>query len=654
MHRNGLPGASVAEDSSLPLQGLDEDVALRTLLEGTAAETGERFFAALVRGLARALNTQGAWVTEYLEESRRLRALAFWMNGQWIHDFAYDIAGTPCEPAIESPRLVHFSQNVVALFPDDPYLKEFRAVSYMGTRLTDVDGRVLGLLAVLDSRPIPENPRAYAIFQIFAARAAAELRRLRAEAAVRDREEQLAGLVDGAMDAILQLDRDLTVTRINVAAEKVFRCAAHEMIGRRFTQFLAVDERERLGQLVADLRLHPEGHRNLWVPDGLRALSAPGDPFRAEATLSSYELHREPFYTVILRDVEGRVAAERRIRALSEEATYLREEIKAAHGLGTIIGQSEPLQRVLRDVQEVAATDATVLIMGETGTGKELIARAIHDGSRRKDKALVRVNCAAIPVSLIESEFFGHEPGAFTGATKRRDGRFALAAGGTIFLDEIGELPIDVQGKLLRVLQEGEFEPVGSSRTRTVDVRVIAASNRDLRRAVREGTFREDLYFRLSVFPIELPPLRERRDDIALLATAFADRFAKRIGRTVEPLSAGCIERLKAYSWPGNVRELQNVMERAVITSVDGRLNLDRALPEMSTERPSEARSASPPEPAVRTVRELRETERENLRRALEATRWRVAGKDGAASLLGMNPSTLASRMKALGIIRPA
>jgi transcriptional regulator with GAF, ATPase, and Fis domain len=422
------------------------------------------------------------------------------------------------------------------------------------------------------------------------------------------------------------------------------------MVGRSFREFLAPDGGETLARHAAALEARPEGQRHLWVPGGLDAVSTAGDPFRAEATLSRYELKREPFYTLILRNVEDRLEAERRIRTLTDEATYLREEIKALNGLDAIIGQSEPLRRVLRDVKEVAATDATVLILGETGTGKELVAHAIHDGSRRGGRPLVRVNCAAIPATLIESEFFGHERGAFTGATRQRDGRFALADGGTIFLDEIGELPIEVQGKLLRVLQEGEFEPVGSSRTRTVDVRVIAASNRDLRRAVRAGTFREDLYFRLCVFPIELPPLRQRGDDIALLATTFAGRFARRIGRTIEPLSAECVGRLKAYDWPGNVRELQNVIERAVITSDRGRIDLDRALPEMAG--PPGPPAPAGPATAVLTARGLRELERDNLRRALEATGWRVAGKDGAASLLGMNPSTLASRMKALGITR--
>jgi len=304
----------------------------------------------------------------------------------------------------------------------------------------------------------------------------------------------------------------------------------------------------------------------------------------------------------------------------------------------------------LNDAQEVAATDATVLILGETGTGKEVIARSIHRTSRRHNKPLIKVNCAAIPATLIESELFGHEAGAFTGATKKRDGRFAMAHGGTIFLDEVGELPLDLQSKLLRVLQEGEFEPVGSSQTRKVDVRVLAATNRDLQRAIGEGKFREDLYYRLNVFPIELPPLRERRGDIGALAGAFVEKFAKSLGRTIEPLSADCIRRLEAYRWPGNVRELQNIIERAVITARDGKLNLDRALPESIGVIAAAGGEAAAKR--VLTAKELEDLERGNIVVALEASDWKVAGANGAATLLGIKPTTLSSRMKALGIER--
>jgi formate hydrogenlyase transcriptional activator len=308
----------------------------------------------------------------------------------------------------------------------------------------------------------------------------------------------------------------------------------------------------------------------------------------------------------------------------------------------------------LKDVDQVASTDSTVLVTGETGTGKELIARAIHQRSARRDKQLVKVNCAAISAGLVESEFFGHEKGAFTGATRKREGRFSLADGGTIFLDEVGELPLDLQVKLLRVLQEGEFEPVGSSQTHYADVRVVAATNRDIEQMVKDGTFREDLYYRLNVFPIRVPPLRERGDDVVLLAEAFLSRFARRAGRKMASLTPASRERLCAYEWPGNVRELQNVIERAFITGSDRHINLDRALPDAvvrDVTTPGEATRSISDEP-IRTAEQLQALERDNIERGLAACRWKISGEAGAARLLGMNPSTLSSRMRALGIKR--
>jgi transcriptional regulator with GAF, ATPase, and Fis domain len=375
-----------------------------------------------------------------------------------------------------------------------------------------------------------------------------------------------------------------------------------------------------------------------------------GATFPAEATLSLFELEGQLHYTLILRNVNERIEAERRIISLTDEAEYLRAKLREIGRADEILGRSEQLVQVISELGQVAPANTTVLILGETGTGKELFARAVHDASSRRGKPLVRVNCAAIPATLIESEFFGHERGAFTGATARREGRFKLADGGTIFLDEIGELPIELQAKLLRVLQDGEFEPVGSSHTQVVDVRVIAATNRDLEKAIREGKFREDLYYRLSVFPITLPPLRDRGDDVVLLAHEFAREFAARMGRQLAPLSAEAAARLKAYSWPGNVRELQNVIERAVITWRDGQLNLDRALP--AGQVTDEVTLGRPTLTDVLTVDELARIERDNLLRALDTTGWQIAGSDGAARLLGMAPSTLGSRIKALGLRR--
>jgi len=636
-----------------PLQALDEDAALRTILEGTATETGERFFTALVESLARAFGTHGAWVTEYLSATRTLRALAFRLGGEWIEGWEMAVDGTPCETVIETVGLVHYPDNVVALYPNDPELRRLGAVSYMGVPLLDADRRILGNLAVLDTRPMPAEPRALAVFRIFADRAAAELGRLRAEAEVRERDEKLSRLVDSAMDAVIEINEDCRVTRANPAAGRIFGCTGRGPGGADLGRFLMPGSERKLAQAIHELDGRPEGLKCLWIPGGLHAKRLDGTPFHAEVTLSRFATKRATFHALILRDVDDRLEAERRIRSLSAEAEYLREEIKTLHNTDDIVGHSEPLLRTMRDVDQVAPADTTVLILGETGTGKELVARAIHAASPRRDRPFIKINCAAIPATLMESELFGHEKGAFTGAAKSRHGRFALADGGTIFLDEVGELPLDLQGKLLRVLQEKEFEPIGAMRTRKVDVRVLAATNRDLLQGVRSGEFREDLYYRLNVFPIHVPPLRNRGEDIALLACVFAKRSACKLGRQIEPLSPECLQRLMAYNWPGNVRELQSVIERAVITARDGQLNLDRALP-----RTAESVPAPEPEAArgaavhIQTEAELKEAERRNLLLALEATGWRMEGASGAARLLGMNPSTLRSRLKALGMTR--
>jgi formate hydrogenlyase transcriptional activator len=325
---------------------------------------------------------------------------------------------------------------------------------------------------------------------------------------------------------------------------------------------------------------------------------------------------------------------------LEQENLYLQEEIKTEHNFEDIVGQSRPIKGVLKAVETVAPTDATVLLLGETGTGKELIARAIHNLSSRKNRALVKVNCAALPAGLIESELFGHEKGAFTGALARKIGRFELADRGTIFLDEIGDLPMELQAKLLRVLQEGEFERVGGTQTIKVDVRVIAATNRDIEKAVEEGRFREDLYYRLNVFPVRIPPLRERKEDIAILVKYFAMNYSARLGRKIETIPQRSMNALLAYSWPGNVRELENVIERSVITSPGVELELGNWLP-----KPAFA-------PRRERMLTLEVLERQHIVEVLELTGWQVSGERGAAELLGLKPTTLEARMKRLGIRR--
>jgi transcriptional regulator with GAF, ATPase, and Fis domain len=338
---------------------------------------------------------------------------------------------------------------------------------------------------------------------------------------------------------------------------------------------------------------------------------------------------------------------------LELENTYLREDVRSDAPDG-IIGSSPALRNVIEQVAIVAPTAATVLIQGESGTGKELVARAIHDRSPRRHRALINVNCASIPRELFESEFFGHVKGAFTGALRDRPGRFQAADGGTLFLDEVGEIPLDLQGKLLRVLQEGRFERIGDERTRGVDVRVIAATNRDLLQEVDSGRFRRDLFYRLSVFPLVLPPLRERADDIPRLAMHFLEQAAQRYGRSGLRLTARAVRTLEAYRWPGNVRELQHVIERATLLSRGAVLRFDGVLAEPEETAP--AKSSSSPPGAVRAVIpdvEWRRRERENVRAALQLANGRIYGPDGAADVLGVKPTTLISRLKALGLREP-
>jgi len=365
---------------------------------------------------------------------------------------------------------------------------------------------------------------------------------------------------------------------------------------------------------------------------------------------------------VVFRDVSLKREADEKLHAALEEVeslrqklelenAYLQEEIRAESNHRGIIGTSAAIQSVLRQVELVAPTDATVLVTGESGTGKELIARAIHEASKRLDRPLIRVNCAAIPRELFESEFFGHVKGAFTGALRDRIGRFELADGGTLFLDEVGEIPLELQGKLLRVLQEGQFERVGEERTRHVDVRVIAATNRDLKSEVRKGRFREDLYFRLNVVPIESVPLRERRADIPLLAAHFLRGTGRKLKTEGLRLSEGDMRRLAGYDWPGNVRELENMIERAAILARDGRLRIE--LPD--SVRPAAVAVADTASlPSLLTDADRRDRDRANITAALQSCGGRIFGPNGAAALLGVKPTTLASRIKVLGIDKGA
>ena len=331
---------------------------------------------------------------------------------------------------------------------------------------------------------------------------------------------------------------------------------------------------------------------------------------------------------------------------LQAENIYLQNEVDQKYNFGEIIGQSEALAIIFSQVEQVAPMNATVLLLGETGTGKGVVARAIHSRSPRKGRPLVTVNCAALPAALVESELFGREKGAFTGSDTRQIGRFELADGGTIFLDEIGELPLELQSKLLRVIQDGEFERLGSSRTIKTDVRIIAATNRNLKEEIRNGMFREDLYYRLNVFPVTMPPLRQRKGDIPLLVNHFVAKFNHKIGRKIESVSTNTLNLLEDYYWPGNVRELESIIERAVITSPGNSLQV---LERFEASKNEEERAG---EASVRPVKALVDLERDHILQVLMKTTWRIEGKNGAALLLGINPSTLRARMRKFGITR--
>ena len=380
----------------------------------------------------------------------------------------------------------------------------------------------------------------------------------------------------------------------------------------------------------------------MWAPEGLTAVRANREEFPIEATISPFKVGGQRLYTLILRDMNERKQAQAEIEQLQWEKSYLQEEVGSAYRFENIVGESPAMRRLSAHVEQVAGTDTTVLLTGETGTGKELIAHALHSLSARKDRLLVKMNCAALPAKLIESELFGHEKGAFTGAITQRKGRFELADGGTLFLDEVGELSAPAQAKLLRVLQDQEFERVGGTRTLKVDARVITATNRDLGEMVKVGSFRSDLFYRLHVFPIEVPPLRERREDILLLVDYFLQKFARKLGKPLKAISERSMEQLVRYAWPGNIRELQNVIERAAVLARGPIVEIDKSLGmqlEAGVQVPL-------------TGATLEAVERAHILRVLQDTGWVIEGKQGAAAILGLGPSTLRYRMQKLGIKR--
>ena len=510
----------------------------RNIVVGTASATGSDFFPSLVRHMASALRVRYAFVTDCADQ-KHARALAFWKGDDFGENFEFEIADTPCMKVLNG-EVCHYADSLQSLFPRDTGLVDWGAQSYLGVPMIDREGRVIGHIAILDDKPMARDPHAIDLVRIFAARAAAELKRQNAERELQAALEQVQGLQ----------------------------------------------------------------------------------------------------------------------KKLEAENVYLQEEIRNEHNFDEMVGRSPALMELLSKVERIAGTDSTVLIHGETGTGKELIARALHSRSRRQGRPLVKVNCGAIPAGLVESELFGHVKGAFTGALERRIGRFELANGGTLFLDEIGELPLDTQVKLLRVVQEQEFEPVGSGRTIKVDVRIIAASNRYLQEEVKAGRFRSDLFYRLNVLPLGVPPLRDRRSDIPALVLFFLGRFSKKCGKQIQGVSQQTMDLLQCYSWPGNIRELQNVIERGVALCQGPLLQLGPDL--LPIERPHlVAAETGGVGLDQRTTRDhefgmarLEEVEKQHILSVLKKTAGVIDGPNGAAKILDLHPNTLRSRMKKLGISR--
>jgi formate hydrogenlyase transcriptional activator len=678
-------------DSAGASAGQDDLQALRAVVEGTAAGIGQEFFRSLVRHLAEAVAVPHAVVGEF-QDPPQGRVLATWERDRVVEHVHFDFTTSPSAGVLDS-AVVHFPTGVLRRFPRAAYLAERGIDGYLAVPLQAGPGNVLGFLSVFDDRPLPAEPRRLFLLRIFAARATAELLRLRAEQRLGESEARYRDLFENAPNAYWLVGTDGRVLDANRRAAELLGRPLDEVVGvltpslgadtpEGKPRVLEVRRKHLAGEAVSgwELELRRKDGRPAWIKVWMepgRAADGSVGPARAFGV-----------------DITDRVLAERERARLQEQNLYLQEEIKADHNFEQIVGQSVALRAVLADVARVAPTDATVLVTGETGTGKELIARCLHSNSKRKDRPLVKVNCAALPAGLVESELFGHEKGAFSGAIARRLGRFELANGGTIFLDEIGELPAEAQVKLLRVLQEREFDRVGGAAPLRVEVRVIAATNRDLLQEVHEKRFREDLYYRLNVFPVRLPPLRERRDDIPLLVQFLVTKFALRIGKRLEGVSRGTMQRLQDYPWPGNVRELENVLERAVILMTGSTLDIAPDLlptwapvstPEQQPPPPSPGgagepgragtgavRLTAPPAeegsvgredaerpPALAAARHpggplprLDAVERDYILTVLQHTNWVITGPRGAATVLGLHPSTLRSRIKKLGISR--
>jgi formate hydrogenlyase transcriptional activator len=661
----------------------DPNEMLRIISEGTAAVVGGDFFRSLAYHIIISTGIRYAIVTECANIAKtKVRTLVYIERDNFLDNFEYDLTGTPCEIVMRGENY-YCTADLDALFPEEEGVK-----SYFGVPIFLSNGEIIGHIAVFDSKPMSVSEQKLNVLKIFASRAGAEIERKRNEEIVRENMARYKGLFEDSPIGIGEEDLSAIKKHIDILKkdygedlQSIF--AQHPQEVDACYQRLKRQNANRAQISLFDLDTFEEYLAYLsksFQPrefiDVILAFDSGAKIFEREIAVRTAAGHRKflkskrailpgserDWAKTILTCVditEQKLAEENLKQALAEveelktkleaENIYLQQEIKYEHNFEEIISQSPVFKKVLEKIELVAETDATVLILGESGTGKELIARAIHSISKRGDRPLVKVNCAALPANLIESELFGHEKGAFTGAIAQKIGRFELADGGTLFLDEIGEMPLEIQSKLLRVLQEGEFERVGSSKTMKVDVRVIAATNRDLETSVNSKEFRADLFYRLNVFPISAPPLRGRKEDIPVLVTHFCKKHGARMGKKISSVAKSALDVLMAYNWPGNVRELENVIERGLVIAKSNILEFGDWLPGVNliTEKAPAPISADMPKQALEDV------ERSHILDILKQTNWKIRGADGAALILAINPTTLEARMKKLGIQRP-
>ncbi len=613
-----------------------EEEAIASLVQ-VRADSSENFFNSMAMQLAQCLEADCAFIGELIEgEEDKVRTIGVCRQGEIAENFTYDPTHGPCKGVLEQ-GIRSYVSGVPGMFPEFPLLKQLNGDGYAGARLSDSQGRAIGIMVAVYTRPLTNAKFAEMILQLFSTRTAAEIERKRDEEALRQSEERFRVALKNSPITVFNQDRDLRYTWI-------------------YNSQLPFLDSENLGKTASEI-FDPEQAARITELRRRVLETGVGERDEMQATFDGkrhyFDTTIEPVFDAVgavigitgaSTDVtelrEASEALREAKRKLTEEKLYLEQEIDTELGFVEIIGQSKALQTVMEQVGRVASSDATVLLLGETGTGKELVARAVHRLSQRSKNSFIKMNCAAIPSGLLESELFGNEKGAFTGAVSRKIGRLELADKGTLFLDEIGDISLALQPKLLRVLQDQEFERLGGTQTLKVDFRLIAATNRDLAESVLENEFRSDLYYRLNVFPIRVPPLRERREDIRLLVEHFVQKFARQMNKTITSIPKKTMDVLMGWEWPGNVRELENFVERSVILT-QGSV-LVSPLSEMTP------LSAMEEEKGVDET--LEATEREHILRALRESHGQIGGPRGAAKRLGLKRTTLQSKLKHFGI----